>query len=109
MPVQDERMRQSHDPDSPDLINLESAVREVEICSHLLERYGPLLNRENLMKVLGFATAAAFDRYCQRGHLNLRLVRPPNRRGVFAHARDVARYLIEIPREEAGEEREREK
>ena len=71
-------------------------------------RYGPLLTRDDLVKVLGFPTAAAFDRYWQRGHLELELVRPPNRRGVFAHARDVARYLVEIPRDNAGYDREKE-
>lgn len=67
-----------------------------EISAFLMERYGPLLSREDLIKVLGFPSAEAFDRYVQRGNLALRLVRLPNRRGVFALAPEVARYLVEI-------------
>lgn len=84
------------------------STREAEITAHLMSVYGPLLTRDHLTKVLGFATPAAFDRYWQRGHLQLKLVRPPNRRGVFAHARDVARYLVGIPGEGSGYQRERE-
>lgn len=87
---------------------LEQIAREAEILAYLLEHYGPLLTRDDLTRVLGFPTGAAFDRYWQRGHLELELVRPPSRRGVFAHARDVARYLVEIPREGAGNKREKE-
>jgi len=69
-----------------------------QISAFLMERYGPLLGREDLIKVLGFPSSVAFDRYVQRGHLALKLVRQPNRRGVFALAPEVARYLVEISR-----------
>lgn len=101
-------MTQANEPSPAPEIDLDQAVREVEITANLMSVYGPLLTRDDLVKVLGFATAAAFDRYWQRGHLELKLVRPPNRRGVFAHARDVARYLVEIPRDNAGYQREME-
>lgn len=101
-------MAPSNDLLSAPQADLDHAAREVEITAHLMSAYGPLLTRDALVKVLGFPTAAAFDRYWQRGHLELKLVRPPNRRGVFAHARDVAQYLVEIPGESAGYERERE-
>lgn len=97
-------------PSLPPALGAEQGSRDDEIRNNtafLLQRYGPLLTREDLVKVLGFPTPAAFDRYQQRGHLELRLVRPPNRRGVFAHASDVARYLAEIPRDDAGVVREK--
>lgn len=100
---------QSAPPQPPELCP-DQCARDDEISSYtafLLQKYGPLLTREDLVKVLGFPTPAAFDRYQQRGHLDLKLVRPPNRRGIFAHARDVARYLVEIPRDEAGIVREK--
>lgn len=71
---------------------------ERDITAHLMHQYGPLLGRDALTKVLGFPSAEAFDRYLQRGHLALQLARPPNRRGVFALAPDVARYLVKISR-----------
>lgn len=83
-------------------------AQENEMKAYLLERYGPLLTRDDLVEVLGFPTSTAFDRYCQRGRLTLDLVRLPSRRGVFAHARDVARYLAEIPRKNVGNKSEEE-
>lgn len=84
-------------------------VKVKEISAHLLERYGPLLGRTELVKVLGFPSGEAFDRYLQRGHLTLKLVRPPNRRGVFALAPDVAEYLVDISRGEEAARNESEK
>ncbi|MFT7776614.1 hypothetical protein [Roseateles sp.] len=72
---------------------------ERDVAAHLMQQYGPLLGRDALTKVLGFPSVEAFDRYVQRGHLALRLARPPNRRGVFALAPDVARYLMKISRD----------
>jgi hypothetical protein len=71
-----------------------SKLSEREISAFLLERYGPLLGREELAKVLGFPSVEAFDRYVQRGHLDLKLVRMPNRRGHFALGTEVAAYLV---------------
>ena len=101
-------MAPTNDPLAVPATDESLSTREAEITGHLMSVYGPLLTRDDLVKVLGFATAAAFDRYWQRGNLELKLVRPPNRRGVFAHARDVARYLVEIPGESSGYQRERE-
>ena len=101
-------MKTPNTASNPPETDLERAAREDEIRTYLLEQYGPLLTRDDLVKVLGFPTGAAFDRYWQRGRLELNLVRPPSRRGVFALARDVARYLVEIPRDNAGYEREKE-
>jgi len=80
--------------------------RAERFAKHLLEKYGPVVYRDDLVKLLGFANQAAFDRACQRGHVKLLLMKPPNRRGVCADAWEVARHLAEIPRELPGPERE---
>ncbi len=93
---------------SPNVTNTDSdtaldlVMREDELKTFLLAQYGPLLTRDDLVKVLGFPSGAAFDRYWQRGRLELNLARPPKRRGVFALASDVARYLVRLPRDNAG-------
>ena len=66
------------------------------VLRHLMERYGPLLDREALVKVLRFPSTSAFDRFRQRGLLQLRLVRVPNRSGVFASAHDTALHLVKM-------------
>ena len=77
------------------------------MAAHLMDRYGPLLDRDALVKILGFPSGSAFDRYYQRGHLQIHLVRLPHRRGVYALAVDVARYLVEVSCDEiAGERRD---
>jgi hypothetical protein len=101
-------MDKPHCAADPTNSSAEKVSRKTEIKAFLLAQYGPLLTRDDLVKVLGFPTPAAFDRYVQRGYLELSLVRPPNRRGVFAHADDVARYLVEIPGEGLGCQREKE-
>ena len=82
------------------------AFRTQRIANHLLDKYGPVVSRADLVRVLGFASPAALERACQRGQLNLPFLKPPNRRGVCADAWDVAKYLAEILREVPGPERE---
>lgn len=65
-----------------------------DVLRHLMEKYGPLLDRDALVEVLRFPTAGAFDRFRQRGLLQLRLIRVPNRTGVFASAHDAAKHLV---------------
>lgn len=67
-----------------------------DVLRHLMEKYGPLLDRDALVEVLRFPTAGAFDRFRQRGLLQLRLVRVPNRTGVFASAHHTAKHLVEL-------------
>lgn len=59
----------------------------------LMTRYGPLLDSKALMDVLHYPTLLALDRSVQRGNVKLRMFHLPGRRGVFAHARDVASYI----------------
>lgn len=58
-----------------------------------MKRYGPLLGANDLAEVLRFSGTLALDRSMQRGHLDLRTFHLPGRRGVFAHAIDVASYI----------------
>lgn len=72
-----------------------------DISVFLMETYGPLLGHQALTKILGFASADAFERSVQRGYVTLKLVRLPGRRGLFALAPDVARYIVEVSGGEA--------
>lgn len=74
----------------------ERSAAEQEISAHLISKYGPLLGRDALTAVLKFRSGEALDRYIQRGHLPIRLVRMPHRRSIFALATDVAAYLVTI-------------
>jgi len=58
-----------------------------------MKRYGPLLDAKDLAEVLRFSGTLALERSMQRGHLNIRTFHLPGRRGVFAHANDVAAYI----------------
>ena len=79
-------------------------VEVSDVLRHLMERYGPLLDREALVAVLRFPSISAFDRFRQRGLLQLRLVRVPNRTGVFASAHDTARHLVMMTWQEKSTE-----
>jgi hypothetical protein len=68
------------------------------ITQHLMAKYGPMLGRLALAEVLQFPSAEAFDRHCQRGHLEMPVMKFPGRRGVFVLATDVARYLVRSSR-----------
>lgn len=71
---------------------------EVETITNLLEkeltdRYGPLISGEDLRKVLGFSSMEAFRQAVSRKQIKLPVFTPANRRGKFALAHDVARWL----------------
>lgn len=74
----------------PDITQLET------LTSFLVDRYGLLLGRESLKEALGFPSLYALDQYVRRGHLDLKLLQMPNRRGKFALAPEVAAYLLKI-------------
>lgn len=77
--------------------NIEAFEAEVaDVTRHLLQKYGPLLDRDALVEVLRFQSAGAFDRYRQRGLLNLRLARARKRTGVFASAHDTAMHVVQL-------------
>jgi hypothetical protein len=68
---------------------LESSIRD-----HLVLKYGLLLDTKALVEVLVFPTDDALIRSWQRGNLTLTVVTLPHRRGLFALAHQVARYLV---------------
>jgi len=87
-------MNQATDID-PSAASLPTDGDETFIAQHLIARYGLLLGRQALTEVLQFPSADAFDRHVQRGHLEeLVTTRLPGRRGVYALAIEVARYLV---------------
>lgn len=70
-------------------------VREIEsqIAAHLINKYGPVLGLKPVSEVLGYATVDALERSLQRGHLVLRMLDLPHRRGGFVRAHDLAHHL----------------
>ncbi|WP_457325446.1 hypothetical protein [Roseateles sp. P5_E11] len=68
------------------------------IVQHLMAKYGPVLGRLALTEVLQFPSAEAFDRHCQRGRLEMPVMKFQGRRGVYVLATDVARYLVKSSR-----------
>lgn len=72
------------------------------LTAFLVDRYGLLLGRESLKEALGFPSLYALDQYVRRGHLDLKLLQMPNRRGKFALATEVAAYLLRISDRRAG-------
>lgn len=86
-------------PEALSLEAVEAATALREITLFLMEKYGPLMTKKDLVKVLGYASEEAFERSLQRQSLDLKLVRLHNRRGVFAMSRDVAAFLVGISRD----------
>ncbi len=86
-------------PETPALEAEEATAALREITLFLMEKYGPLMTKKDLVKVLGYASEEAFERSLQRQSLHLKLVRLQNRRGVFAMSRDVAAFLVGISRD----------
>lgn len=79
----------------------EIRLRDMErsIADHLMGRYGPVLDIGALVETLKFPSKDALERSLERGHLRLAITDMPNRRGKFALAQNVARYLVEISTE----------
>lgn len=83
-------------------VDLEAVrLRDMErsIADHLMCRYGPVLNIGALVETLKFPSKDALERSLERGHLRLAITDMPNRRGKFALAQNVARYLVEMSTE----------
>jgi hypothetical protein len=74
-----------------------SMCAEAQVLEHLLTKYGPVLSHEDLRQLLRFPSAEAFDRYVARGCLGFELLQLPRRRGRFALASEVARFLYQEP------------
>lgn len=66
-----------------------------ELQDALERRYGPVLGGGKLASALGFASNEALRQARRRGQVSVTLFTLPKRRGHFALARDVARWLAE--------------
>ena len=73
---------------------------EAEILSDLMDLYGPLMGRDDLVKVLGYSNGKALRQARLQNRLGVRVFALPNRRGAFAFTRDVAAWLSNVSREE---------
>lgn len=86
----------------------EVRLRDMErsISDHLMGRYGPVLDISALVETLKFPSRDALERSLERGHLKLAITGMPSRRGKFALAQNVARYLVEMSIEKDFQESE---
>lgn len=66
----------------------------------LLKQYGPLMTGETLWNSLGFNNYAAFRQARTAGRLDVDVFSLPKRRGLFAHTKDIAKWLDSIEKEE---------
>ena len=66
----------------------------------LLKEYGPLMTGETLWNSLGFNNYAAFRQARTAGRLDVDVFSLPKRRGLFAHTKDIAKWLDNIEKEE---------
>lgn len=67
-----------------------------EIKSWLFERHGPLIGGRDLVKALGYPTAAALRQAEVRNALPVRVFEIEGRRGRFAFTDEVATWLAEL-------------
>lgn len=61
----------------------------------LLDRYGPILNSQQLVTVLAYPTLMAFRQALARGTVPVPVFSIEKRRGKYALAKDVARWMAE--------------
>lgn len=71
--------------------------------AHLIARYGLVLDGNALVEVLRYPSLSALERSIQRGHLKLKTLNLPNRRGIFVHAQELAQYLARASEDEQDE------
>lgn len=70
----------------------EPAQQRIE--SFLMSRYGPVMDSPVLAEVLRFKTVAALEKSMERGHVSIRCMDTPHRRGRYFLTADVAVYLM---------------
>lgn len=61
---------------------------------NLENQHGPLIGGENLIKILGFKTSAAFRRADRKNLLGVKIFGIKGRRGKFAYTKDVELWLL---------------
>lgn len=69
-------------------------TQQQRIEAFLMSRYGPVLDSSALAEVLRFKTVSALEKSLERGHLPIRCLDTPHRRGTYVLAADVATYLV---------------
>lgn len=69
-------------------------TKQQRIEAFLMSRYGPVLDSPALAEVLRFKTVSALEKSMERGHLPIRCMDTPHRRGTYVLATDVATYLV---------------
>lgn len=69
---------------------------ETSLASELTSIHGPMIGGDALWRVLGYASSDAFRQAYSRGLMPVPVFRIENRRGKFALAHDVARWLVTI-------------
>lgn len=68
-----------------------------ELEADLIRTYGtPLISGEALLKILGFTSNDAFRQALSRGKVPVVVFPLENRRGKYALAKDLARWLAEV-------------
>lgn len=77
--------------------------RETDACNsveftELDRQFGPLISGQDLVRNLGYNSAAAFRQAHKRGTLPIDVFEIPNRRGKFALTSDIIRWLTTVKR-----------
>jgi hypothetical protein len=62
----------------------------------LIKQYGPMLSGESLRSALGYPSMDALRQAYSRGRVPVPIFPIENRRGKYALAKDVARWLAEL-------------
>lgn len=78
----------------------------IQLEQKLTETYGPTMMNDDLCKVLGFRTMAAFRQALVRNQVPVPVFSIRNRQGKFALTTDIAEWLA-ATREQALVEKER--
>ena len=73
-------------------------ISQLELCirEELEREHGLVVGGKALWKSLGYPSSAAFRRAHERGQLPIQVFKIPYRRGAFALARHVARWLAGV-------------
>jgi hypothetical protein len=77
-----------------DKTNYEMKDLVTRLESRLNEKYGPVLNSDALVEVLGYPSLSSLRQAVLSRKLSLLVFTPENRRGKFALAIDVANWLV---------------
>jgi hypothetical protein len=63
------------------------------VANDLLRQYGPIINSEQIAKILGYRTDAALQKAIQRKRVPFPVTRLPGRKGWFARTHHAAAWI----------------